>query len=249
MAGFNVRSVLVTGTNRGIGLEFIKQFLEKSNPPKWVFATCRDPAGAQIQELKNLASRHPNLVIVVLEVTDPASIKAAAAIVEEHLKGSGLNLLINNAGIGRLSTLESETPEGMSLVYATNVTGPLLVSQAFLPLLKKAAQESAQKGMSCTKAAIVNMSSEAGSIQNVCSWHVEQILSYRCSKAALNMLTKCQSLGYAGDGILSIAVCPGWVQTDLGNTSSHKAPLTVDVSVRGILNVLPLSPRRTTGPL
>ncbi|CAM2100794.1 unnamed protein product [Caretta caretta] len=81
------------------------------------------------QELKTLASRHPNLMIVALEVTDPASIKAAAARVEEHLKGSGLNLLINNAAILRLNTLESETPEDMSLVYATNVTGPLLVSQ------------------------------------------------------------------------------------------------------------------------
>ncbi|TFJ96611.1 short chain dehydrogenase/reductase [Platysternon megacephalum] len=84
------------------------------------------------QQLKNLVSRHPNLVIVALEATDPASIKAAAARVEEHLKGSGLNLLINNAGIARKNTLESETLEGMSLVYTTNVTGPLLVSQASL---------------------------------------------------------------------------------------------------------------------
>ncbi|XP_065272455.1 uncharacterized protein LOC135888648 [Emys orbicularis] len=129
MAGFNVHSVLVTGANRGIGLELVKQFLEKSNPPEWVFATGRDPEGERVQQLKNLVSRHPNLVIVVLEATDPASIKAAAARVEEHLKGSGLNLLINNAGIVRLNTLESETPEDMSLVYATSVKGPLLVNQ------------------------------------------------------------------------------------------------------------------------
>ncbi|XP_030437060.1 uncharacterized protein LOC115660158 isoform X2 [Gopherus evgoodei] len=194
MAGFNVRSVLVTGANRGLGLELVKQFLEKSNPPEWVFATCRDPEGERAQQLKNLASRHPNLAIVALEATDPASIKAAATRVEEHLKSSGLNLLINNAGIVRLSTLESETPEDMSLVYATNVTGPLLVSQA-----------------------------------------------------ALNMLTKCQSLGYEGDGILSIAVHPGWVQTDMGSTGSHQAPLTVDVSVQGILNVLPTLSKKDNG--
>ncbi|XP_050778407.1 C-factor-like isoform X2 [Gopherus flavomarginatus] len=186
MAGFNVRSVLVTGANRGIGLELVKQLLEKSNPPEWVFATCRDPEGERAQQLKNLVSRHPNLVIVALEATDPASIKAAATRVEEHLKGSGLNLLINNAAVLKLSTLESETPEDMSLVYTTNVTGPLLVSQA-----------------------------------------------------ALNMLTKCQSLGYEGDGILSIAVHPGWVQTDMGISLSPEAPVTVDASVRGILNVLP----------
>uniref|UniRef100_A0A8C8SSV0 C-factor-like n=1 Tax=Pelusios castaneus TaxID=367368 RepID=A0A8C8SSV0_9SAUR len=236
MAGFNVHSVLVTGTNQGIGLELIKQFLEKSNPPKWVFATCQDPEGAQ--ELQNLASRHPNLVIVALEVTDPASIKATAARVEEHLKGSGLNLLINNAAIVRPTTLETETLEDMSLVYTTNVTGPLLMSQAFLPLLKKAAQGSSQKGLSCSKAAIVNISSEGGSIQNIAFWHLGQGISYRCSKAALNMLTKCQSLVYGNDGLLSVAVHPGWVQTDMGNSGSLQAPLTVDASVRGILNVL-----------
>ncbi|KAM9122166.1 C-signal-like [Pangshura tecta] len=244
MAGFNVRSVLVTGANRGIGLELVKQFLEKSNPPEWVFATCRDPEAERAQQLKNLASRHPNLVIVALEATDPASIKAAAARVEEHLKGSGLNLLINNAGIVRNGTLESETLEGMSLVYTTNVMGPLLVSQAFLPLLKKAAQGSPQPGLSCSKAAIVNMSSEAGSIQNVFIWHMSQAIAYRCSKAALNMLTKCQSLGYEGDGILSIAVHPGWVQTDMGGFT---APLTVDASVRGILNVLPTLSEKDNG--
>ncbi|XP_074839608.1 C-signal-like isoform X2 [Carettochelys insculpta] len=235
MAGLNLRSVLVTGANRGIGLELVKQLLGSSNPLEWVFATCRDPMGERMQELQNLAAKHPNLVIVALELTDPASIKAAAARVETHLKGSGLNLLINNAGIVKLNTLESETPEDMALVYATNMTGPLL---AFLPLLKQAAQGSPQTGLSCSKAAIVNISSEAGSMQNVCGWHMVQIISYRCSKAALNMLTKCQALGYGGDGILSVAVHPGWVQTDTGNFSSIQAPLTVEASVRGMLHVL-----------
>ncbi|XP_074839200.1 C-signal-like [Carettochelys insculpta] len=239
MAGLNLCSVLVTGAKQGIGLELVKQLLGNSNPPEWVFATCRDAAGERMQELQKLEAKHPNLVIVALDVTDPASIKAAAARVETHLKGSGLNLLINNTGIVKLNTLESETPEDMALVYATNVTGPLLVSQAFLPLLKQAAQGSPQTGLSCSKAAIVNISSEGGSIQNVCGWRTVQIISYRCSKAALNMLTKCQALGYGGDGILSVAVHPGWVQTDMGNSiSAQQAPLTVEASVRGMLHVL-----------
>uniref|UniRef100_A0A8C0J0G0 Uncharacterized protein n=1 Tax=Chelonoidis abingdonii TaxID=106734 RepID=A0A8C0J0G0_CHEAB len=248
-AGFNVHSVVVTGANQGIGLGLVKQVVGKLNPLEWDFGTSQNPEGAQ--QLKNLVSRHPNLVIIALEATDPASIKAAAARVEEHLKGSGLNLLINNAAIGNNGTLESETPENMSLVYTTNVTGPLLVSQAFLPLLKKAAQGSNQKGLSCSKAAIVNMSSEGGSIQNVFIWHLGQAIAYRCSKAALNMLTKCQSLGYGGDGILSIAVHPGWVQTDMGSftvgTLLGEAPLTVDASVRGILNVLPTLSEKDNG--
>ncbi|XP_030437062.1 uncharacterized protein LOC115660159 isoform X2 [Gopherus evgoodei] len=135
----------------------------------------------------------------------------------------------------------------MSLVYATNVTGPLLVSQAFLPLLKKAAQGSPQPGLSCSKAAIVNMSSDSGSIMNLFGWQMGQVVSYRCSKAALNMLTKCQSLGYEGDGILSIAVHPGWVQTDMGSSTPDQAPLTVDVSVQGILNVLPTLSNKDNG--
>ncbi|XP_074869919.1 C-signal-like isoform X1 [Carettochelys insculpta] len=237
MAGLNLRSVLVTGANRGIGLELVKQLLRNSNPPEWVFATCRDPAGKQMQELQNLQAKHLNLVINALEVRDPASIKAAAARVEAHLKGSGLNLLINNAGIWKLSTLESETPEDMALVYATNVTGPLLVTQAFLPLLKQAAQGSPQRGLSCSKAAVVNMSSEAGSIQNVYTWHLGHLISYRCSKAALNMLTKCQALGYSRNGILSVALHPGWAQTD-GNSGSMQTPQTVDESVQGMLHVL-----------
>ncbi|XP_074839603.1 C-signal-like [Carettochelys insculpta] len=245
MAGLNLCSVLVTGANRGIGLELVKQLLGSSNPPKWVFATCRDPAGERTLELQELAAKHSNLVIVALDVTDPASIKAAAARVEAHLKGSGLNLLINNAGIWKFNTLELETPEDMALVYATNVMGPLLVSQAFLPLLKQAAQGSPQRGLSCSKAAIINISSDAGSIQNVYLWHLFQIISYRCSKAALNMLTKCQALGYGGDGILSVAVHPGAVQTHMGNSGSDQlaislgeAVLTVEASVRGMLHVL-----------
>ncbi|XP_074855942.1 C-signal-like [Carettochelys insculpta] len=239
MAGLNLCSVLVTGAKQGIGLELVKQLLGNSNPPEWVFATWWDAAAGRMQELQKLEAKHPNLVIVALDVTDPASIKAAAARFETHLKGSGLNLLINNTGMAKLSTLESETPEDMALVYATNVMGPLLVSQAFLPLLKQAAQGSPQTGLSCSKAAIVNISSEGGCIQNVCGWRTVQIISYRCSKAALNMLTKCQALGNGGDGILSVAVHPGWVQTNMGNSSSiQQAPLTVEASVRGMLHVL-----------
>ncbi|XP_010167317.1 uncharacterized protein LOC104525768, partial [Antrostomus carolinensis] len=129
MAELRVFSLLVTGANRGIGLGLVQQLLGLPKPPKWVFAGCRDPKGQRAQELRNLASKHPNLVIVPLEVTDPASIKAAAAKVEEQLGGSGLNLLINNAGISKPKLLENETLENMTQVYSTNTIGPLLVSQ------------------------------------------------------------------------------------------------------------------------
>ncbi|XP_066492895.1 C-signal-like [Tiliqua scincoides] len=239
MAMLNPRCVLVTGSNRGIGLELVRQLVGKSNRPEWIFATCRDPEGPRAKELKNLAAKHRGVVITPLDTSELSSVKAAAAQITKQLKGVGLNLLINNAGILKQSTLETETPKDMAEVYQTNVTGPMIVSQVFLPLLKKASQESPQKGMSCSKAAIVNVSSNGGSIGNLYGWHLGQVVSYRCSKAALNMLTKCQSLGFAEDEILCIALHPGWVQTDMGNSVEGKAPLPLDESVQEILNTLP----------
>ncbi|NXW50369.1 DHB2 dehydrogenase, partial [Nyctiprogne leucopyga] len=221
MAELRVCSVLVTGANRGIGLGLVQQLLGLPKPPQWVFAGCRDPKGQRAQDLRNLASKHPNLVIIPLEVTDPASIKAAAAKVEEQLGGSGLNLLINNAGIAKWNTLDTETLEDMTQIYTTNTVGPLLVSQAFLPLLKKAAQGSPGSALSCSKAAIINMSSSGGCISSPYGWDLMQVVSYRCSKAALNMLTKCQSLGYRDHGVLCAALHPGWVQTDMGGSAGH----------------------------
>ncbi|KAM9508082.1 C-signal-like [Guaruba guarouba] len=250
MAGLRIHSVLVTGANRGIGLGLVQHFLGMPNPPQWVFASCRAPTGQRAQELQHLASKHRNLVIIPLEVTDPASIKAAAARVGEHLGGSGLTLLINNAGIVTLNALDDETLEDMTRVYTTNTIGPLLMGQAFLPLLKKAAQGSPGSALSCSKAAIINMSSSGGSIVEVTLFDMAQAVSYRCSKAALNMLTKCQSLRYKEDGVLCVALHPGWVQTDMGNMESagpHEPPLTVDESVRGMLQVLSSLSEKDTG--
>ncbi|XP_064579274.1 C-signal-like [Zonotrichia leucophrys gambelii] len=238
MAGLHVRSVLVTGANRGIGLGFVQHFLRMPNPPQWIFAGCRDPKGQRAQELQNLASKHPNIIIIPLEVSDPASIKAAAAKVGEHLGGSGLNLLINNAGVLKAKSLDDEMLQDMTETYTTNTAGPLLMGQAFLPLLKKAAQGSPGSGLSCSKAAIVNISSIAGSIASAFVWELKQIVSYRCSKAALNMLSKCQSLAYKEHGILCVALHPGWVQTDMGSAVGQPPPVTVDDSVQGMLKVL-----------
>ncbi|XP_061863556.1 C-signal-like [Colius striatus] len=247
MGELAVHSVLVTGANRGIGLGLVQHFLGLPKPPKWVFAGCRDPKGQRAQELQRLASKHPNLLILALEVTDPASVKAAAARVGEHVGGSGLTLLINNAGMAKINSIDAETQEDMTQVYTTNTIGPMLMGQAFLPLLKKAAQASPGSGLSCSKAAIINMSSIAGSIQEMFVWNLGHVVSYRCSKAALNMLTRCQSLGYREHGILCVTLHPGWVQTDMGDAGTKTAPLTVDDSVRGMLKVLSSVSEKDTG--
>ncbi|XP_067158905.1 uncharacterized protein [Apteryx mantelli] len=194
MAALRARAVLLTGSNRGIGLELVKQLLGGPRPPAWIFATCRDPEGPRAQELRDLVSRHPNLVLVKLDVADPSAIINAVKIVEGKLNGAGLNLLINNAGICAPVTLETVDSEEMIRAYKTNAVGPLLMAQAFLPLLKKAARESTDKGLSCSKAAIINISTIMGSIEKTSESFFKPVISYRCSKADLTADTSVRGL-------------------------------------------------------
>ncbi|XP_058669235.1 C-signal-like [Ammospiza nelsoni] len=241
------RTVLLTGSNRGIGLELVKQLLGSPRSPAWIFATCRDPDGPRAQELRDLASKHSNLVLIKLDVENPSAITDAAKVVEGKLNGMGLNLLINNAGIYTpTASLDTVDAEDMVRTYKTNAVGPMLMAQAFLPLLKKAAQDSKEKGLSCSKAAIINISTILGSIKKTPDSFFHPVISYRCSKAALNMLTMCQALTYKEAGILCVALHPGWVKTDMG---TQEADLTVDTSVRGLLSVLPILSEKHSGTL
>ncbi|KAM9301493.1 C-signal-like [Gastrophryne carolinensis] len=228
--------VLITGSNRGIGLELVRQLLEQPNPPQQIFATCRNPASPQNQKLNDLAAKNPSVVVIKLEVTDPKSVLEAADEVEKHLNGHGLNLLINNAGVMTASTLQSADADDLLDVYNTNVVGPFLLAKALLPLLKKAADENPEQPLGSSKSALINVSTLLGSIEKTPDFFQHyQVISYRCSKAALNMLTRCQSLDYQKDGIICTALHPGWVQTDLGGPN---APLTVEQSVNGIIKVV-----------
>ncbi|KAM6430324.1 C-signal-like [Liasis olivaceus] len=230
---FSVFSVLVTGSDQGIGLGLVKRFLMLPYPPKWVFATTLDLEGEETKELKELACKHQNLAILQLDVTKHESIQAAVKEVEKHVGEGGLSILINNAGILLGNDLENENAKDMMKVYSVNTIGPLQMSQAFLPLLKKAAHRSPTKGMSSSKAAIINMSSILGSIELMDRWETFKVVAYRCSKTALNMLTKCQSLEYSAHGILCIAIHPGRVKT-----STREADISVEESTQGIVTVL-----------
>ncbi|KAM9269014.1 C-signal-like [Cariama cristata] len=232
MEGLGVGSVLLTGCDGGLGLGLLKGLLEQPTPPRHLFAACLDPQGKAINEV---ALGCPNVVILPLDVTDPNSIKAAVGKVREEVGSAGLNLLINDAGTTRRSTLATETAENMALVYTTNTIGPLQTSQAFLPLLKEAAEAEGQRELSCSRAAIVNISSILGSIEAGEAWEERQDVCYRCSKAALNMLTKCLALEYGDSGILCVSVDPGCVTPPLGRGAG---PVTVEESVRGVLRLL-----------
>ncbi|NXW38566.1 GSFK dehydrogenase, partial [Phaetusa simplex] len=254
MAGFRVRSVLVTGANRGIGLGLVRHFLELPEPPQWVFAGCRDPKGQRAQRVlprlwgplgshlvRSSWSRGLELRSWSLVGCSSGKRREDAPVLVPTLPAV--------AGAGPLPCATSmHTPVfSHPLFLSSLVSSPLLSSQAFLPLLKKAAQGSPGSGLSCSKAAIVNMSSSAGSIEEVYLWNYGLVVSYRCSKAALNMLTKCQSLGYREHGVLCVALHPGWVQTDMGSLGSQKPPVTVDESVRGMLKVLSSLSEKETG--
>ncbi|XP_071973903.1 C-signal-like [Engystomops pustulosus] len=243
-----ISSVLVTGSNRGIGLELIKKFLAKSPSPEKIFATCRNPDGPRSEELRNLALKHSNIVILPLDATNTDSVKNAVVEVKKHLNGSGLNLLINNAGVMSRVNLDKVDADDLIDTFTTNVVGPMQVSQAFYPLLKKSAEDNGHKPLSSERAALVNMSSLLGSIEKTSlTFDVEkQVIAYRISKAALNMLTRLQAESYRKDGILCTALHPGWVKTDMG---TEKAPLTTDQSATGIMEVLGFLSEKQNGIL
>ncbi|XP_009641619.1 C-factor-like [Egretta garzetta] len=111
MEELSVGSVRRTGCDGGLGLGLLKGLLEQTSPPQHLFAACLDPQG------KPSCPR--------ADVTDPNSIKAAVRKVQEEVGSAGLNLLINNAGTTRCSTLATETAENMTLVYTTNTIAAL----------------------------------------------------------------------------------------------------------------------------
>ncbi|KAK3084288.1 hypothetical protein FSP39_011115 [Pinctada imbricata] len=152
--------------------------------------------------------------------------------VESVLIDRGLNLLINNSGINYRMSLDNVTADKLNTVFQTNVTGPIMVTKTFLPLLKKAASQHEDKSLSTSRAAVINISSILGSIEENSSGGLH---GYRPSKAALNMFTKSLSVELREHGILAAALHPGWVRTDMGGP---RATLGEEESIRGCLNVM-----------
>ncbi|XP_066541347.1 zgc:158868 [Hoplias malabaricus] len=242
-------SVLVTGSNRGIGLELIHQLVESPSRPEQIFATCRDPEGPRAQELRELAQKHKDVIVIVqLDTTDPASISQAAKTVGSKLKDGSLNLIINNAGVNVHLELCSTQEKDMVDTYRTNVVGPMFVAKEFLPYLRKAASQfHNQTDMSCRRAAVINVSTLVSSIQR-CPENFARapMYAYRISKAALNMLTRCLAEEFRKDGILVMAIHPGWVKTDMGG---QKAPVLPEDSVKGMLKVISSLTEKDSGTL
>ncbi|PRD24140.1 UNVERIFIED_CONTAM: putative oxidoreductase [Trichonephila clavipes] len=124
-----VESVLVTGANRGIGLEFVRQLIRLTTPPKFVFATYRNENS--IKELENFRDEAKDSVVILIkmDVTKLQDIKAAAKLVQDKVGIRGLNLLINNAGYAKLQGFPEVTEESFFTHFHTNTVGPFMVLQ------------------------------------------------------------------------------------------------------------------------
>jgi NAD(P)-dependent dehydrogenase (short-subunit alcohol dehydrogenase family) len=197
-------SAFITGANRGLGLEFAKQYLADG----WqVHAACRDPASAP--ELRRLADQSGNkLRIMALDVTNPVSVKAAAV----ELDGQAIDLLLNNAGVGgaRGQTIGNIDYDAWAKVLDVNTMGPMRVSEAFVDHVARSERK-----------LIVTLTSGMGSIADNTSGGS---IAYRSSKAAVNMVMRSLAIDLASRGITCVVVNPGWVQTDMGGPHATMTP-------------------------
>lgn len=222
------RTALVTGANRGIGLEFVRQLLARGDH---VVATCRHPGKASA--LNALAGDHPaRLHVLPLDVADA---KSRASLVHDLplvLGDDGrIDLLLNNAGVlhsgERFGHVEQATLDDS---LRTNAIGPFLLAQALAPLLRDGTVAVDDAASPCT--IIANISSQLGSITNTARFGTP---SYAISKAAQNMASALLANALAGRGVVVLALHPGWVQTEMGGAQAQVTPVD---AVAGLLRVI-----------
>ncbi len=210
-----MKRILITGANRGVGLELVLQYAQRGDQ---VFAGCRSPKKAAA--LEEIAATYPGQVTILpLEVTDEESIAKCA--VQVAAKVEALDILINNAAIhGGDEHLSEATAETLLNVLHINAVGAVLVAQAFIELLKKG-----------NSPRLVNVSSEAGSIERMDHFRG---YNYYGSKAAMNMYTRSLAWDSETEGVTVIAIHPGWVRTDMGGPDAH---LSTAQSAEGLIKV------------
>lgn len=226
-----MKSILITGCNRGLGLGLVKAFLNLPEPPKYLFATCRNVE--QAVDLKGLAAENNNVHILQVDLKNFDSYAQLVKDVSDVVKDDGLNVLFNNAGIASKSTrLSFVQADSMIDNLVTNTVVPVMMAKAFAPLINKASKANESLPIGLKRAAIINMSSILGSIQDNDSGGM---YAYRTSKAGLNAATKSMSIDLKEGKVLCVSLHPGWVRTDMGG---GKAPLDVETSTTTMVKTL-----------
>jgi NAD(P)-dependent dehydrogenase (short-subunit alcohol dehydrogenase family) len=221
-------TVLITGSNRGIGLEFARAYAAKG----WtVIATCRKPA--QATDLQALAADHANVTIEALDVTDLAAIDALAA----KYKDTPIDILLNNAGI--LGGIEEQKFGQLDYdlfykVMAVNYTGPVKMAEAFLD---NVAASDLKK--------IITVTSSQGSIKGA---RGRGNYFYKASKSAVNMAMRTLSKEVAKRDVIVGLIDPGAVDTDLMKPIHLPFPLTPPAKAVGeLITVIDGFTKETSG--
>lgn len=202
---------LITGANRGLGLEFTRQLIARGHR---VIATCRNPD--QADALHQLAKASEGVQAVLqLDIADAQSVAALA----ETLADDTLDVLINCAGrLTRGGTPDAFNYDEIQGDFEINAVGTLRVVEAALPALRRG-----------TGKTIVNMTSKMGSIGDNNSGGS---YAYRMAKAALNIATRSLAIDLKPEGFIAFVMHPGWVQTRMGG---HGALITAETSVSHLL--------------
>lgn len=216
-------TILITGANRGLGLEFTRQYASFG----WqVVACCRDPDNAV--ELGQLAASSELVEMMELDVTRPDHIERLAA----ALDGRPVDILLNNAGTyGQSDARFGNTdPQRWLDAFAVNTVGPVKVTEALLGNV-----------LAGRRKVIATISSKMGSIEDNQSGGS---YVYRSSKAALNMAMRSAAIDLRPRGAIVVLLHPGWVLTDMGGPN---AEITVEESVRNLRRILDGLSERDSG--
>lgn len=201
-------TVVITGANRGLGLEFARQFTAAGAT---VIATTRRPEAAD--DLRRLGVR-----IEQLDVADSASVKRF----RERIGDMPVDILINNAGIGSwLRRLEEVDADALDRYFQVNTLGPMRVTQALLPSLRRSAGRT-----------VLNITSDLASLERNTRGAA---YGYRESKVALNMFTRTLAAELRPEGFICVVISPGWVRTDMGGPQAPQSP---DETIAEIISLL-----------
>lgn len=200
---------VVTGANRGIGFETCRQLAKKDIQ---VILTSRDETKGKAAAEK-LRSQGLDVSNYPLDVTNAESIEHLTQFVRDRF--GKLDILVNNAAIAQEFSGDAEGSifkakiSTLQETIETNLSGPLLISQALIPLMKVH-----------NYGRVVNVSSGAGQLHEMTSGYP----AYRVSKTALNALTRMFAYELKDPNILVNSVCPGWVRTDMGGPNAPRSP-------------------------
>lgn len=217
------RVALVTGGNRGIGHELVKQLATNGFR---VILTSRDQEKGQ-QAAQKLKETGLDVSFVKMDVDDPESIRQATSTVQEQFER--VDVLINNAGVylDEKETLLTMDPSLLLKTMTTNLFGPYYVIRSFVPLMEKQSY-----------GRIINISSGYGERSELSDPGVG---AYKLSKFALNGLTQLVAAELQGDIKINV-VDPGWVRTDMGGPSAPRTPTESAESILWLATVGPEGP-------